>query len=96
MKLLAQVPMILAFDVFDDPECDRKRRSNSPIKTITLTCIIILVEQDIQDILLFVALVFVFGIGTPFAVEIALAEKHTKTIEFAPAIIDIFLSTYLR
>src|SRR4029434_8428297 len=60
LKLLGQVPMILALDVFDDSEGDRKVRSDSAVKTVPLTVLVLTVQKNIENGLFSVALVIAF------------------------------------
>ena len=94
MKLLAQISMVVALDVFDDSKCDRKICPDSPVKNVPLTGFVFLVEQDAEDDLLFLAFPVVLWIDTPYAVEIAITEKCNQAVVFLPPITHIFFSTW--
>jgi len=94
VKLLAQIPMIVALDVFDDSERDRKRPSDSPVKEISLTVFNLFVQQNGKEILLLITFPVVLRIDTPCAVKIAITEKCNQPIVLTPAVIDIFFPVW--
>ena len=94
MKLLAQIAMIVALDVFDDSERDRKRRSDSPIKTVLLTVLILFVQQNGKKILLLIPFPVALRIDTPCAVKIAITKKCNQPIVLTPAVIDVFFPAW--
>ena len=95
MKLLTQIAMIAALDVFDDCKRDRKRGSDSLVKTILLTVLILFVQQNGKKLLLLIPFPVVLRIDTPCTVKIAIAEKCNQTIVLTPAVVDVFLPTWL-
>src|SRR5436305_3961941 len=94
VKLLTEIPMIVALDVFDNPKCDRKFCPDSPVKNVPLTGFVLLVQQDVEEILLLIPFPVIFRIDTPFTVEISIAEKRNQRAVFAPAITNIFFPTW--
>jgi hypothetical protein len=93
VKLLAQIAVIAALDVFDDSKRDRKRPSDSPIKNIPLTVLILFVQQHGKKILLLIPFPVALRIDTPCAVKIAITEKCNQPIVLTPAVIDVFFPT---
>jgi hypothetical protein len=94
VKLFAEIAMVLALDVFNGSEGNRKRRYDSPIEPVATTFFVLFVQQNIKHLFLCPALGLALQIPTPHAVEVALAQQHSQPIMFTPAVRNVFLPVW--
>jgi hypothetical protein len=87
--------MILALDVVDDSECDGKLRSQFTVENIVFAYLVLTVQQDVKNVLFFLALGVVSWIGTPYPVEIAIAKEGNQPVVLAPAVFDVSFAARL-
>jgi hypothetical protein len=72
--------MIVTLDVLGDSERDRERCPHFLVKNVPLTCLVLAVEQNVENVFLLGPLGVVLWIDTPYPVEIAVAKKGNQSI----------------
>src|SRR5213595_1976269 len=87
--------MVVVLDVFDDSAGDWKIPSDLAVKKVLLTVLVPAVQQNIQNVLLFVPLIVILRVRTPYPIEITVAEKVHQSPVLTPAVIHVFFSTWL-
>src|SRR5204862_87965 len=76
--------MVVVLDVFDDSEGDWKIPSDLAVKKVLLTVLVPAVQQNIQNVLLFVPLIVILRVRTPYPIEITVAEKVHQSPVLSP------------